>query len=39
MSEQINLNNRYQFMGLIGKGRLGDVYRASDNYFRREVAL
>ena len=39
MSEQLNLNNRYQFMGLIGKGRLGDVYRASDNFFRREVAL
>ena len=39
MSEQFNLNNRYQFMGLIGKGRLGDVYRASDNFFRREVAL
>lgn len=39
MSEQFNLNNRYQFMGLIGKGRLGDVYRAGDNFFRREVAL
>ena len=39
MSEQINLNNRYQFMGLIGKGRLGDVYRAADNFFRRDVAL
>ncbi len=26
-------------MGLIGKGRLGDVYRAADNFFRREVAL
>lgn len=26
-------------MGLIGKGRLGDVYRAGDNFFRREVAL
>ncbi len=39
MSEQYNLNNRYQFMGLIGKGRLGDVYRAADNFFRREVAL
>ncbi len=39
MSEQFNLNNRYQFMGLIGKGRLGDVYRAADNFFRREVAL
>ena len=39
MSEQFNLNNRYQFMGLIGKGKLGDVYRAGDNFFRREVAL
>lgn len=39
MSEQFNLNNRYQFMGLIGKGRLGDVYRVADNFFRREVAL
>ena len=39
MSEQFNLNNRYQFMGLIGKGRLGDVYRAADNFFRRDVAL
>ena len=39
MTEQFNLNNRYQFMGLIGKGRLGDVYRAGDNFFRREVAL
>ncbi|MBQ6482508.1 MAG: protein kinase [Anaerolineaceae bacterium] len=35
----MNLNNRYQFMGLIGKGRLGDVYRAADNFFRRDVAL
>lgn len=26
-------------MGLISKGRMGDVYRASDNFFRREVAL
>lgn len=26
-------------MGLIGKGRLGDVYRAADNFFRRDVAL
>ena len=39
MSEKFNLNNRYQFMGMIGKGRMGDVYRASDNFFRREVAL
>ena len=39
MSEQFNLNNRYQFMGLIGKGRFGDVYRAADNFFRRDVAL
>ncbi len=39
MSEQFNLNNRYQFMGLVGKGRLGDVYRAADNFFRRDVAL
>ena len=39
MTEQYNLNNRYQFMGLIGKGRLGDVYRAGDTFFRRETAL
>ncbi|MBQ6505536.1 MAG: protein kinase [Flexilinea sp.] len=39
MSEQFNLNNRYQFMGLIGKGHFGDVYRAADNFFRRDVAL
>ena len=26
-------------MGLIGKGRIGDVYRTADNFFRREVAL
>ena len=39
MSEQYNLNSRYQLMGLIGKGRLGDVYRAADNFFRKEVAL
>lgn len=26
-------------MGLVGKGRLGDVYRAADNFFRRDVAL
>lgn len=39
MSEQFNLNNRYQFMGLIGKGRIGDVYRTADTFFRREVAL
>ena len=39
MSEQFNLNNRYQFKGLIGKGRFGDVYRAADNFFHREVAL
>ena len=26
-------------MGLIGKGRFGDVYRSADNFFRREVAL
>lgn len=39
MSEQFNLNNRYQFMGLIGKGRLGDVYRASDNFFHTDIAL
>ena len=38
MSEQFNLNNRYQFMGLIGKGHFGDVYRAADNFFRRDVA-
>ena len=39
MSEQFNLNNRYQFMGLIGKGRLGDVYRATDTFFKRDMAL
>ena len=39
MTEQYNLNNRYQFMGQIGKGRLGDVYRAGDTFFRRETAL
>ncbi len=39
MTEQLNSNSRYQFIGLIGKGRLGDVYRVGDNFFRREVAL
>lgn len=26
-------------MGLIGKGHFGDVYRAADSFFRRDVAL
>ena len=39
MTEQLNNNSRYQFVGLIGKGRLGDVYRVGDNFFRREEAL
>ena len=39
MTEQLNNNSRYQFAGLIGKGRLGDVYRVGDNFFRREAAL
>ncbi len=39
MTEQLNNNSRYQFVGLIGKGRLGDVYRVGDNFFRREAAL
>ena len=34
-----NNANRYQFYGMIGQGRIGDVYRAMDTVYQRECAI